>query len=690
MARRSGSPDPRTAPDLPNAVNKFTVCDRLAQLPPLHRRAALQQAQEEAGGTGPLPTLSELLKAETPPAAECVTRVLWEPRPTRDTVAAETARVLADPVWRAALPLMPASDLRRAARGEAEARCTALAQIPPRIVTDITNRTEYEKGQALAVTHGPIIAALDTILTGLDTHITGVGLAAADEDQIRGHADRQAAQARAAFRWRTDMCARAGRPPPILSPHDRRRQDPAWQRRRLRRTAGLARQHLAAALGTVGRGGDSYADDYSLARRRERDDAARAWADSHEWTPPGEGNPVSMADIRQRSDAARLARLGAMTRGMDELAERQKLIPIMLTLTLPPEWHPAPAVGRRTWTVERGPQDTDDELRRRWMIFRARASKSGVALLGLRVWEPHRDGCPHAHALLYVRPDQVATIDAILQAVCPEPVPGQRVASKLVVIDRTKSKGSSYVMKYLRKTLAPRPTGADAEPGTGDDDHLHGDHHDRTRATASERGWRRYATLGTHGVQRVWQCLATASESAMTDAPPRAVLTHAHIAAGRWADALEVMGAVRRPGAHRLRLGYETETDTTGETTDPETGEVVPPGTTVRLLDRYGSPTRRAAWLTDSETPTWRMPLGRGGSITPVARAAAHASTPVISNKVSEVTVSDMFPREGAQPPPKEREKAAAEDDGPHPRPLAAPRGPAGWVCPSPRDSHAA
>ncbi|MFC7551143.1 hypothetical protein ACFQU7_00820 [Pseudoroseomonas wenyumeiae] len=129
----------------------------------------------------------------------------------------------------------------------------------------------------------------------------------------------------------------------------------------MRRRAAEVRQHLAAALGTVGRGAAPYADDFSLSRRLERDADARQWAASVIWVPPGAGEPVPMTEIREAAAEAALCRLGAMVAGLDELAQREGLSPIMVTLTLPPQWHPNPKRGggrgrltyRRSWRTRR-------------------------------------------------------------------------------------------------------------------------------------------------------------------------------------------------------------------------------------------------------------------------------------------------------------------------------------------------
>ncbi len=163
---------------------------------------------------------------------------------------------------------------------------------------------------------------------------------------------------------------------------------------------------------------------------------------------------------------------------------------------------------------------------------------------------------------------------------------------------------------------------------------------DRMRAVACERRWRRYALLGVHGVQRAWQRVKTATETEVAAAPARMQQAHAALTEGRWADALDAMGAVRRPGMDRLRLGYQTEIVTLD-------------GTVVPLTDRYGTPCRRAAWMTDTGAPDWRLPLSRGGTIVRSAdREDGGQAWGDDENQCdfNRLTVSESFPRGAAVP----------------------------------------
>jgi hypothetical protein len=312
------------------------------------------------------------------------------------------------------------------------------------------------------------------------------------------------------------------------------------------------------------------------------------------------------------------------------------MTPIFLTLTLPPEWHPGPAVGSRTWTPNRAPHLADAALRRVWARFRALLADRDIATLGLRVWEPHRDGCPHAHALLYVEPGQVKAVDDALQSVCPEPVPPpldgegkpRRVASQMVVVDRERATPATYIAKYILKTCAGAPDAAERKGAEGEGDDIDDQlaHYERHRATASERGWRRFGWLGVHGVQRVWQRLLT-MEELPEDAPARVRMAWYALKDGRWADALEALGAVG-PRSQGVRLGYAEDE----EHVDRETGEV----TQRPLLTAYGEPARKPVAVEDRATG-WRLPLARQKWT--IAKAAAENL-----NENNALIVADRVP----------------------------------------------
>lgn len=614
------------------------VVSRLRQLAPLHRAAALRAASGlaklPASYSIPNDDMLEMADNPTPPVYERET--IWRgPSPDESAIQRTSKQLLQDPNWIDKTPVaMPRLRKMLAYREATDSLWGAWNNTPAcQTRYHLTNEDAWTRGQELNKEHGPLLRGLSEVLDGLDDVVPQSRLAAMRDHDIKVLAKERASEAKGQWRWRIAAAGRAGRELEEPGPDNLRRMCEKWWRRRLRKEAGLARQHLAAALGTIGKNGAPYADDYSLTRWREVQASAVAWAADRSLMSPDGKSFVAMKDVIASSAEASLMRLRTIARGLDELAERRGLVPIMITMTLPPEWHPNPSVGTKTWTPDKGPRETDEAMRSLLKRFRARLSKSKIQALGLRVWEPHKDGTPHLHALLYVSDDQIAEVDRHLNALCPEPSPrarnrkGQviRVASDLKAIDRRKGRGSTYIMKYLQKALSAGAGDDTASQSSDDgdkDDQLA--HYERHRAISSERGWRRWGFLGVHGIGRVWQRLLTSDGKELEDAPEVTRNIKSAMEDGRWADALELLGAIRERGTKpAVTLDYE----------DVETA--------------YGDFGKRAIGLKTDDG--WGLALSRGWTIevnSEVYRA----------HKL--VTIAVSYPRGRAAPAPMEEEKA--------------------------------
>lgn len=429
-------------------------------------------------------------------------------------------------------------------------------------------------------------------------------------------------------------------PLPALTPTERRLMCPLHWRRQLRRRAKRARQFWSAALQTTGGGsGTRYSDDYSHSRWQERQEAAELFGASHVLAAQ-DGTMLPLLDVMRSSVAATLNRVYIMTVGIEQIAEARGLVPLFVTITLPPEYHPNPRIGTCSWTPEFGPEEADDRIGGLWGLFRSRLAKVGIGTLGMRVFEGHEDGCPHLHGLLYVPPGMVQQVDDILQDIRPEPVPGQRIATKLVRIDTRRARASTYVMKYILKGLNQRPAAAmrderldpDArraiangilipadETDDGEVDHQIEDF-DRHRALASERGWRRFALLGVHGIQRIWQRLFVLDD-APDDAPENIRKAHAAMKERRWGDAILALGALRGEEGGRVRLEYTEKTNAYGEM------RRVP----ARILDE------RTGWTLPIRSQDWTIERVKVSEL----------------DESEQVTIAVSCPSGGAEAPPK-------------------------------------
>lgn len=681
----SSSPDPQSA----QPVNKLGVTARLGTLAPLHQRALLRQAAR-ACGVAEAPTLGDLKHAESPPTLRTRTES-YQPLPTPEAfkaaVKARTQEILTTPELRERLlrNREGADERRRWRLATFYAECDVERRRHEwRTVTVAINKAQYDEGQAHAARMLPMLAWLDSAIARLERHIPHLYLAAMPEGDLKELACRRAS----AERELQAIVAKEVRSLEGAAADVRRRGCHLWQRRDLRRKAASARLNTSAHLKTTGRGGAPYADGYSVQRWRERQDDAESYGRAHA-VRFEDKSEVSLLALMQAGTRAAVSRIYAMTKGMDEVAKKAGLVACFVTVTAPAEYHPNPSMGTCSWTPEHTLQAAKAELMDRFARIRARMTKGGITPFGMRVLEPHEDGTPHLHILFYVRPGQVRALDRILRAVCPEPVPGKRVATKRVatklklIRPRKGKRGASpasYMLKYIVKSLNDPDAAAVLAGGNVEDgDHLA--NHDRVRAWGTEMRARRFDFVGTRGCQRIWQRLHTASTEEMAGAPPNAMAAWSAIKERRWGDALHALGAVpgfnaRKEGdgeseerPSRIRLGYATErTETITArfvvTTITEDGEVLAVTVengetttrTVPLKNRYGEPTKRPAWLVDKATG-WKLPLRRRAcSIVRVEAEDATSQDTAIAKqdrvqdgkklrKEKGVTIAESYPR---------------------------------------------
>lgn len=477
-----------------------STVERLARLATEHQRAALERAMRLAGARGlDRPSLDALRTAENPPApVYALVGPRTPPRPTEDQVAERAQALTHSPAWLAEQPRSTSRHDRLAAATR-DARIAligewARAPHPERVMV---NQAAREEGQRLAVRWRPVLDELEAILDALEARVPDVWLASISEEGLRA-----AAAAAAQLGMMTTPAHE------MDTPEARRARCPMHHRRALRRRAATARQHVAALLGTVGQGAAPYADAYAVACWRERQAAAKAFGLTHLATFE-DGRQIPLWDLMETSRKSRLAALYAQMLGLDDLAERRGLVPLFLTMTLPPDHHPNPRHGRPygglDWDEAPSPSDTDAALQGAWARFRARLAADGISPLGPRVIEPYQDGCPHLHGLLFVKDEtEATTLDRHLMAVCPEPVEVHRIASKMERIDRRRAKPSTYIMKYITATLPAPEKAAELADGIvrdGDPDKLA--HFAEVAAWGSERRLRRFAWCGLHGLRTV-------------------------------------------------------------------------------------------------------------------------------------------------------------------------------------------
>jgi hypothetical protein len=307
-------------------------------------------------------------------------------------------------------------------------------------------------------------------------------------------------------------------------PLHKRELDLSTHRRRLRREAKRAAAWAAGILKLVG-GPDSagtplYADDWTLARWRDLQRKSRAWIERHDIVAE-DGRRIPLPLVVDMSRASRCAMWYSIVIGLRERARRVGYKPYFITCTLPPEWHSNPKNGKSNGDPSLSPHAGAKELGERWTRVRALLRKRGVDYFGIRTAEPHGDGTPHLHLLLWMHPDFQDDLEEAFRLHFPAAIEGcDDIACKIKVWeerpkseDGTQEEGisdpASYIMHYVLKHVRSSEMGdegdeADEEASTAG----------RARAWASFVGLRRLSLVGlARGTLGKWRAAFTLMKS---------------------------------------------------------------------------------------------------------------------------------------------------------------------------------
>lgn len=268
--------------------------------------------------------------------------------------------------------------------------------------------------------------------------------------------------------------------------------DARFWRRAIRTRLFREREHFFLRLRLVGKSAEFYVSDVQSFTRHAQLRRQETWMLETVLIPrylvPGldPKTPLTLKMVASTSQR-RFAKLYAFTKAMDEIAVDAGLSAGMLTLTLEPEWHPNPSHGTNSWNGA-SPRDAHRSMAKRWQSILRDLDRAGIGLSGLRVVEPHKDGCPHWHIWLLYHPKEENTILTTVMRYFPNKLkiralsckgvknhsgdrifespqdlsdengrplkyPKEGAQVELSRIDRRFSNGASYAMKYLLKTV---------------------------------------------------------------------------------------------------------------------------------------------------------------------------------------------------------------------------------------------
>ena len=183
-----------------------------------------------------------------------------------------------------------------------------------------------------------------------------------------------------------------------------RLENPIWWRRQLSLVTPRIVDQTTRKLGQVSREDEIYLSDAAFAMYQRRCRSSRLLLDDYQavndW---GQVYTLAeLADLSISNPVHRRVEMMVRCRGLDERAQELGWQATFVTLTAPSKYHRFTGDGEcnEAWNGT-SPRDVHEYLAKLWARVRSRFSDHDIDYYGVRVVEPHHDGCPHWHLLIY-------------------------------------------------------------------------------------------------------------------------------------------------------------------------------------------------------------------------------------------------------------------------------------------------
>ncbi len=239
--------------------------------------------------------------------------------------------------------------------------------------------------------------------------------------------------------------------------------DDQWLRRQLRVKQGRELETLLRELGAVSKHKGIYVSDFSFKRRGEQKRRNQRLMESLE-AENEEGQRYTLAELAELSTSNPINRrheLMTRIRGFEEFANQSEdnWQAVLFTVTCPSKYHavlaksgqPNPKFNQTT------PAQANEYLNTLWKRTRALWHREGIQPFGFRVAEPHHDGCPHWHLLLWFKPEHLKRAERLFKHHALVDDGDERGAAETrfqtVVIDPAKGSAVGYIAKYISKNI---------------------------------------------------------------------------------------------------------------------------------------------------------------------------------------------------------------------------------------------
>lgn len=332
------------------------------------------------------------------------------------------------------------------------------------------------------------------------------------------------------------ICSRRGVKSPVAATirgYIARAADHAWWRRTLRKELMRRFEHTSIQLGLTYVRADPYVSRETCLAQAAQNEANKKALEAVTATNEN-GDVYSLAELAELGMGNKTLRRGELMlriRGFEEVADRMRHVGMFWTITCPSKYHSVGGTNAKyTEFGSPTPRAAQAYLVKVWSAIRSALHRRGIQPYGFRIAEPHTDGCPHWHMLLFVAPEHQEAMEAVIHAYAMREdgdEPGAiKNRVKLVRIEAGKGTAAGYIIKYVCKSIDGAGVGDHKAFEDGRTYVIVPDMFDKKEFTASQRvtywaqvhGIRQFQQIGGVPVG-VWREFRRLSEESVRNAP---------------------------------------------------------------------------------------------------------------------------------------------------------------------------
>ncbi|HDL7656906.1 TPA: replication endonuclease [Yersinia enterocolitica] len=246
--------------------------------------------------------------------------------------------------------------------------------------------------------------------------------------------------------------------------------NPEWWERKLKAQRTRWREALLIAVGNVSRdkSASSYASKQAIREVFARRQSNLEYLKSCQLENIETGERIDLIDKVMASISnpeIRRMELMSTIAGIEKYAASQKHVGMFLTITTPSKYHPTRLIGKgdntkiqlnHKWDDEAySPKDGQRYLCNIWSKMRTAFKDNELSVYGMRVVEPHHDGTPHWHMMLFCQRRQRQQIIDIMRRYALKEDSDERGAAKYRFECKHLNKGGAagYIAKYIAKNI---------------------------------------------------------------------------------------------------------------------------------------------------------------------------------------------------------------------------------------------